>query len=55
MASLTSNALHINFDFVLTLYDEGMVRMFCTLESSGLRCFLGVLGSVYEEALTQFF
>ncbi|KZV46074.1 hypothetical protein F511_28774 [Dorcoceras hygrometricum] len=39
----------------MTIRDEGMIRMFRTLESSRLRGFLGVSGSVYEEALTQFF
>ncbi|KZV38533.1 UDP-galactose transporter 2 [Dorcoceras hygrometricum] len=35
--------------------DEGMIRMFKTLENSGLHGFLGVSGSVIEDALTQFF
>ncbi|KZV37641.1 hypothetical protein F511_03947 [Dorcoceras hygrometricum] len=32
-----------------------MVDMFKTLDSSGLRGFLGFLGLIYEEALIQFF
>ncbi|KZV38803.1 hypothetical protein F511_22121 [Dorcoceras hygrometricum] len=34
--------------------DAGMVRMFKSLEKSGLRGFLRVSGSVFEEALNQF-
>ncbi|KZV39192.1 hypothetical protein F511_27798 [Dorcoceras hygrometricum] len=55
MTSFTANTVHVNFGYVLTLSDEGMVQLFCTLESSRLGDFLGVLGSMYEEALNQFF
>ncbi|KZV39174.1 hypothetical protein F511_25745 [Dorcoceras hygrometricum] len=35
--------------------DARMVKMFKSLETTGLRGFLGVSGSVFEGALTQFF
>ncbi|KZV19285.1 splicing factor, proline- and glutamine-rich-like [Dorcoceras hygrometricum] len=55
MATFLNNALQVNFDSVLNMDDEGMVRMFKTLEESRLRGFLGVSGFVFEEALNQFF
>ncbi|KZV18355.1 pheophytinase, chloroplastic [Dorcoceras hygrometricum] len=53
MASFVHNALQVNFDSVLTMADEGMVKIFRSPEESGLRGFLGVSGSVYEKALQQ--
>ncbi|KZV58329.1 hypothetical protein F511_31407 [Dorcoceras hygrometricum] len=57
MASLfISNALQINFDYVLGIQDnEGMVTMFKALEASGLRGFLGCPSVLYEQELAQFF
>ncbi|KZV22266.1 hypothetical protein F511_22176 [Dorcoceras hygrometricum] len=54
-ASLIQNALQINFDSVLSLYDEGMVSMFKTLESSGLCVFLGCSTDIYEQDFVNFF
>ncbi|KZV40619.1 hypothetical protein F511_23415 [Dorcoceras hygrometricum] len=55
MASFVVNALRVNFDSVLSMDDAGMVRMFKSLEKSGLRGFLGVSRSIFEEDLNQFF
>ncbi|KZV31950.1 hypothetical protein F511_34373 [Dorcoceras hygrometricum] len=55
MASFVVNALQVNFELVLNMEDVGMVRMFHYLEKSVIRGFLGVSGSVFEEALIQFF
>ncbi|KZV40210.1 hypothetical protein F511_39251 [Dorcoceras hygrometricum] len=55
MDSFVVNALQVNFDSVLSMEDAGIVRMFNSLAKSGLRGFLGVPGSVFEEALNQFF
>ncbi|KZV54835.1 hypothetical protein F511_39140 [Dorcoceras hygrometricum] len=55
MASFAVNALQVNFESVLSMEDAGMVSMSRILEKSGLRGFLGILGSVFEEALNQFF
>ncbi|KZV49967.1 hypothetical protein F511_40305 [Dorcoceras hygrometricum] len=54
-ASLIQNPLQINFDSVLILSDEGMVSMFKTLESSGLRGFLSCSAAIYEKNLVNFF
>ncbi|KZV27062.1 TMV resistance protein N-like [Dorcoceras hygrometricum] len=54
MDSFVHNALLVNFEFVLTMADEGMVKMFRTLDESKLRGFLGVSGLVYEKSVTQF-
>ncbi|KZV36042.1 hypothetical protein F511_33362 [Dorcoceras hygrometricum] len=54
-SSLTANALQVNFDSVLTFPEEGMVRMFKALESTGLRGFLGCPFVLYEQDLEQFF
>ncbi|KZV52722.1 mucin-2-like [Dorcoceras hygrometricum] len=35
--------------------DEGMVKMFKALESSGLRGFLGCSSAIYEAVLVEFF
>ncbi|KZV49319.1 hypothetical protein F511_38899 [Dorcoceras hygrometricum] len=55
MASFTVNALQVNFESVLSMDNAGMVKMFKSLEESGLRVFLGASGSVLEGALTEFF
>ncbi|KZV17688.1 hypothetical protein F511_20637 [Dorcoceras hygrometricum] len=55
MDSFIVNALQANFESVLNMDDVGMVKMFRSLEQSGLRAFLGILGSVFEEALSHFF
>ncbi|KZV30358.1 mucin-2-like [Dorcoceras hygrometricum] len=54
-ASLIQSALHVNFDSVLSLSDSGMVSMFKTLESSGLRGFLGCSADIYEGDFMNFF
>ncbi|KZV39489.1 protein tipD [Dorcoceras hygrometricum] len=53
--ALIQNALQINFDSVLSLYDGGMVSMFKALESSGLRGFLGCSAPIYEKDLVTLF
>ncbi|KZV18176.1 hypothetical protein F511_21766 [Dorcoceras hygrometricum] len=54
--SLIANALQVNFDSVLGIPDnDGMVKMFRALESTGLRGFLGCPSVLYEEELEQFF
>ncbi|KZV46747.1 hypothetical protein F511_30185 [Dorcoceras hygrometricum] len=56
MASvLFVNALQVNFASVLTMENCVMVKMFKSLEDSGLKGFLEVSGSVYEEAVLEFF
>ncbi|KZV21052.1 hypothetical protein F511_31548 [Dorcoceras hygrometricum] len=55
-SSYISNALQINFDSVLGITDNTeMVTMFKTLESTGLRGFLGCPSVLYERELEQFF
>ncbi|KZV48826.1 polyadenylate-binding protein-interacting protein 4-like [Dorcoceras hygrometricum] len=54
-ASLTHNALQVNFDSVLSLPDEGMDQMFKALESTGLRDFLGCPSVLYEEVFAGSF
>ncbi|KZV50686.1 hypothetical protein F511_28240 [Dorcoceras hygrometricum] len=55
-SSYISNALQINFDSVLEITDIAeMVSMFKTLESIGLRGFLGCPSVLYERELEQFF
>ncbi|KZV41376.1 hypothetical protein F511_37935 [Dorcoceras hygrometricum] len=55
MASFTINALQVNFESVLSMDNIELVKMFRSLEESGLRGFLGVSGSVFEGSLTDFF
>ncbi|KZV24126.1 hypothetical protein F511_20113 [Dorcoceras hygrometricum] len=50
-----SQITHVNFESVLSMDDAVTIRMFRSLEKSGLRRFLGVFGSVFDEALNQFF
>ncbi|KZV25591.1 splicing factor 3B subunit 1-like [Dorcoceras hygrometricum] len=55
-SSLIANALQVNFDSVLGIPDnDGMVKMFRALESTGLRGFLGCPSVLYEKELEQFF
>ncbi|KZV21243.1 hypothetical protein F511_23198 [Dorcoceras hygrometricum] len=54
-ASLIHNALQVNFDSVLSFPHEGMVAMFKSLESTGLRGFMGCPFVLYEQYLEQFF
>ncbi|KZV42683.1 hypothetical protein F511_15890 [Dorcoceras hygrometricum] len=54
-ASLIQNDLHVNFDSVLSLSDEGMVAMFKSLESIGLPGFLGCPYVIYEQTWSIFF
>ncbi|KZV40488.1 hypothetical protein F511_23825 [Dorcoceras hygrometricum] len=54
-ASIIQNTIQINFDSVLSLSDEGIVTMFKTLESTGLRGFLGCFSAIYEGDLETFF
>ncbi|KZV24005.1 hypothetical protein F511_44092 [Dorcoceras hygrometricum] len=55
-SSLIANALQVNFDSVLSIPDnDGMVKMFRALESTGHRGFLGCPSVLYEKELEQFF
>ncbi|KZV22937.1 cysteine-rich receptor-like protein kinase 2 [Dorcoceras hygrometricum] len=54
-SSLFKNAIQIYFDSVFGMADEGMVKMFKTIESSGLLGFLGCSYAIYEAALLEFF
>ncbi|KZV22409.1 splicing factor 3B subunit 1-like [Dorcoceras hygrometricum] len=54
-SALINNASQIYFDSVLGMEEEGMVKMFKALESSGLREFLGCTSAIYEAALVEFF
>ncbi|KZV30417.1 hypothetical protein F511_13001 [Dorcoceras hygrometricum] len=55
-SSFITYALQINFDSVLEIIDNvEMVSMFKTLESTGLKGFLGCPSVLYERELEQFF
>ncbi|KZV33443.1 hypothetical protein F511_17759 [Dorcoceras hygrometricum] len=55
-SSVIANALQVNFDSVLGIpNNDGMVKMFRDLESTGLRGFLGCPSFLYEKELEQFF
>ncbi|KZV41364.1 hypothetical protein F511_36587 [Dorcoceras hygrometricum] len=54
-SSLISNSHHIDFESVFRLDDVGMVQMFETLITTGLKEFLGCPAVFYEDALTEFF
>ncbi|KZV18199.1 hypothetical protein F511_20148 [Dorcoceras hygrometricum] len=54
-SSLIQNTIQVNFDSVLSISDEGMVGMFKSLESTGLRGFLGYPSVIYEQDLENFF
>ncbi|KZV31859.1 hypothetical protein F511_33072 [Dorcoceras hygrometricum] len=52
--SYYNNALHVNFESVLTMDDPGMVSMFQALMASDLEGFLGCPAVIYEAALVYF-
>ncbi|KZV47892.1 hypothetical protein F511_05615 [Dorcoceras hygrometricum] len=54
-SALFVNALRVNFDTMLTMEHSGMVKMFKSVEDSRLKIFLERSGSVYEEAILEFF
>ncbi|KZV16304.1 splicing factor 3B subunit 1-like [Dorcoceras hygrometricum] len=54
-SALINNASQIYFDSVFRMENEGMVKMFKALESSGLKGFLGCSSGIYEAALVEFF
>ncbi|KZV54963.1 hypothetical protein F511_32035 [Dorcoceras hygrometricum] len=54
-ASLINNTIQVYFDSVFSMADEGMVKIFMALESSGLRGFLGCSSAIYEIALVDFY
>ncbi|KZV26286.1 hypothetical protein F511_41691 [Dorcoceras hygrometricum] len=54
-SALINNASQIYFDSVFGMDNEGMVKMFKALESSGLKGFLGCSSVIYEAALVEFF
>ncbi|KZV18106.1 phospholipase D alpha 1-like [Dorcoceras hygrometricum] len=54
-ASLIQNALKVNFDSVLSFPDEGMVQIFKSIESTGLRGFLDCPSVIYEYDFVAFF
>ncbi|KZT75873.1 hypothetical protein F511_47102 [Dorcoceras hygrometricum] len=54
-SSLINNASQIYFDSVFGMENEGMVKMFKALESSGLKGFLGCSSAIYEAVLVEFF
>ncbi|KZV24470.1 hypothetical protein F511_19101 [Dorcoceras hygrometricum] len=45
----------VDFEFVLAMEHIGMVRMFNTVEDTGLKGFLEVSSSVYDSAVLEFF
>ncbi|KZV54008.1 hypothetical protein F511_38267 [Dorcoceras hygrometricum] len=49
------NALQVNFNSMITMEHSGMVKMFKSLEDSGLKGFLEGSGSIYEEVVLEFF
>ncbi|KZV46970.1 hypothetical protein F511_15767 [Dorcoceras hygrometricum] len=54
-SSLFVNTLQVNFASVLAMEHAGMVRMFKSLEVTGLRGFLEGTTHVFEYAVTEFF
>ncbi|KZV16786.1 hypothetical protein F511_15422 [Dorcoceras hygrometricum] len=54
-SSLISSIHHIDFDSVFGIDDTGLVQMFETLITTGLKEFLGCPIVFYEAALTEFF
>ncbi|KZV48322.1 hypothetical protein F511_26539 [Dorcoceras hygrometricum] len=54
-SSLISNTVHILFDSVLAMDDEGIMAIFEALVASGLKGFLGCPTVIYETALIEFF
>ncbi|KZV40858.1 hypothetical protein F511_21116 [Dorcoceras hygrometricum] len=53
--SLSINAMQIDFALVLAMEYTGMVRMFNSLEKTGLKGFLEVSGLVFEGPVIEFF
>ncbi|KZV38573.1 hypothetical protein F511_04278 [Dorcoceras hygrometricum] len=54
-SSLISNIVHVLFDSVLAMEDEGIVAIFEALVASGLTGFLGCSIVIYEGSLMEFF
>ncbi|KZV49983.1 hypothetical protein F511_31582 [Dorcoceras hygrometricum] len=54
-SSLISNNLHIAFDSVFGMDDDGLVQMFESFIATGLKEFLGFPAVFYEAALAEFF
>ncbi|KZV22883.1 hypothetical protein F511_08863 [Dorcoceras hygrometricum] len=54
-SSLFVNTLHVEFTSVLTMEHGGMVRLFKTLEDTGLRGFLEGTTPIFESAVVEFF
>ncbi|KZV23576.1 hypothetical protein F511_32863 [Dorcoceras hygrometricum] len=54
-ASFFVNLMQVEFESVLAVEHTGMVRMFNTLEDTGLKGFLVASGSVYESSILEFF
>ncbi|KZV45292.1 delphilin-like [Dorcoceras hygrometricum] len=54
-SSLISSSHHVDFESVFGFDDAGMVQMFETLITTGLKNFLGCPAVFYEAALTEFF
>ncbi|KZV50170.1 hypothetical protein F511_20292 [Dorcoceras hygrometricum] len=54
-SSLICNTVHILFDSVLAMDNEGIVAMFEALVASGQKGFLGFPAVIYEAALIEFF
>ncbi|KZV18642.1 hypothetical protein F511_03536 [Dorcoceras hygrometricum] len=54
-SSLFVNTLQVEFTSVLTMEHAGMVRMFKTLEDTGLRGFLEGTNPIFESVIVEFF
>ncbi|KZV38947.1 hypothetical protein F511_39024 [Dorcoceras hygrometricum] len=54
-SSLISSSHHVDFESIFGFDDAGMVQMFATLITTGLKNFLGCPTVFYEAALTEFF
>ncbi|KZV25632.1 hypothetical protein F511_34007 [Dorcoceras hygrometricum] len=54
-ASFSVNAMRVDFAYVLAMDHAGMVRMFKSLEDTGLKVFLEASNAMYEGAVTEFF
>ncbi|KZV41769.1 pentatricopeptide repeat-containing protein [Dorcoceras hygrometricum] len=54
-ASLSINALQVNFESMIVMEHNGMVKMFKSLEETWLKGFLGISGPVYEGVVIEFF
>lgn len=49
------NINQVNFECVYTIEDDALVSMFKSLETCGLRTFLGLLVIIYEDTLLEFY